>query len=158
MGSWPQYPVIYEINTWVWLDEPVDTNVQAFYHALLNAEFLEGLRNSDWQLCVRTGWLGDATYRSLVAWCWRSAREHHLIVVNLSDSAAQGLVRLPWDELTGERWQVTDLFAGYTYKRSGDEMYYRGLYVDLPPWGFHILAATVAERVLMTTGWAQEST
>ena len=61
------------------------------------------------------------------------------MVVNLSDSGAQGLVRLPWDELPGRRWQVTDLFTGQIYERGGDEMCNPGLYGGLPYWGFHIL-------------------
>ncbi len=136
--------------------EPVDPDVQAFYHTLLNPDFLEGLRHGDWQLCTRTGWPDNASYRNLVAWCWHSAEKHHLIIVNLSDSFAQGLVRLPWDELTGRIWQVTDLFTGQGYAHSGDEMYYPGLYVDLPPWGFHILTALVAERVMATIGLPRE--
>jgi hypothetical protein len=60
-------------------------------------------------------------------------------VVNLSDSDAQGQVRLPWDELTGKSWQMTDLFTGQIYERRGGEMGNPGMYVDLPPWGFHVL-------------------
>ena len=52
---------------------------------------------------------------------------------------AWGMVRLPWEELPGSRWQVTDLFSGQVYEHGGDEMYYPGLYVDLPPWGYHVL-------------------
>jgi hypothetical protein len=119
--------------------EPVDPDLQAFYRTLLKDASLGELRNGIWQLCERTGWPDNPSYQSLVAWCWRSTREHHLIVVNLSDSGAQGLVRLPWDELKARAWQVTDLFTGQMYERSGDEMCNPGLYVDLPPWGFHIL-------------------
>ncbi len=137
-------------------DEPVDADLQAFYETLLHADFLEGLREGNWQLCGCTGWPNNASFRNLVAWCWHSAQEHRLIVVNLSNSAAQGMVRLPWDELPGSRWQVTDLFAGQGYEHGGDEMYYPGLYVDLPPWGFHILTARAVERVMATTGWTQE--
>ena len=119
--------------------EPVDPDLQAFYHTLLKAASSEGLRNGNWQLCERTGWPDNASYQNLVAWCWRSAGEHHLIVVNLSDSGAQGQVRLPWDELTGKSWQMTDLFTGQMYERSGDEMCNPGLYVDLPPWQYHVI-------------------
>jgi len=97
------------------------------------------VRNGAWQLCERTGWPDNASYRNLIAWCWRSAGEYQLIVVNFSDSGAQGHVRLPWDGLTGKSWQVTDLFTGQMYERSGDEMCNTGIYVDLPPWGFHVL-------------------
>ena len=119
--------------------EPIDPDLPGFYHTLLKAASLEGLRNGHWQLCERTGWPDNPSYQNLVAWCWRSAGEHHLIVVNFSDTGAQGHVRLPWDELTGKSWQMTDLFTGQMYERSGDEMCIPGMYVDLPPWGFHVL-------------------
>ncbi len=119
--------------------ETVDSELQAFYHTLIKAASLEGLRNGNWQLCERTGWPNNASYQNLVAWCWRSAQEQHLIVINLSDSGAQGRVLLPWGELKGKSWQMTDLFTAQRYERSGDEMCAPGLYVDLPPWGFHIL-------------------
>jgi glycosidase len=123
--------------------EPVDTDLRTFYQTLLKADSLKKLQNGHWQLCERAGWPDNTSYQNLVAWCRRGAGEHHLIVVNLSDSVAQGLVRLPWDGLRGRRWQVTDLFTGQTYERSGDEMCTPGLYVDLPPWGFHILTRWV---------------
>jgi hypothetical protein len=136
--------------------EPVDADLQAFYETLLNADFLEALREGNWQLCGRTGWPDNASFLNLVAWSWHSAEEHRLIVVNLSNAPAQGMVRLPWEDLPGSRWRVTDLFAGQVYEHGGDEIYYPGLYVDLPPWGFHILTAVALERVMVTTGLAQE--
>ena len=119
--------------------EPVDPDLPGFYHTLLNAASSEGMRNGNWQLCERTGWPDNATYRDLVAWCWRSAGAHYLIVVNFSDAGAQGHVRLPWDDPTGKAWQMTDLFTGQMYECSGNEMINPGLYVDLPPWGYHVL-------------------
>jgi hypothetical protein len=136
--------------------EPIDADLQAFYQTLLDADFLEGLREGNWQLCGRTGWPDNASFLNLVAWSWHSAQEHRLIVVNLSNAPAQGMVRLPWEDLPGSRWQVTDLFTGQGYMRGGDEMYYPGLYVDLPPWGFHILTAMAVERALAATGGARE--
>ena len=118
--------------------EPVDPELQAFYQTLLTAVSSEGLRNGYWQLCERTGWPDNASCQNLVAWCWRSSGGYHLIVVNISDSSAQGQVRLPWDELIGKSWQMTDLFTGQMYERSGDEIYNPGMYVDLPPWGYHV--------------------
>jgi hypothetical protein len=126
--------------------EPVDPGLQAFYRTLLRTASLAGLRNGRWQLCDRAGWPDNASYRNLVAWCWRSAGKHHLIVVNLSASGAQGLVLLPWDELKGRIWQMTDLFTGKEYEWSGDEMYTQGLYVDLPPWGYHVLTLVKKKR------------
>ena len=119
--------------------EPADTDLQAFYCTLLKDASLKELRNGQWQLCDRTGWPDNASCRNIVAWCWRSAGGYRLIVVNLSAYSAQGLVLLPWDELKGRSWQMADLFTGKEYEWSGDEMCTRGLYVDLPPWGYHVL-------------------
>ncbi|SEM49862.1 Alpha amylase, catalytic domain [Syntrophus gentianae] len=119
--------------------EPVDPDLRAFYVTLLKVASFEGIRNGSWQLCERTGWPDNASYQNLVSWCWSGKEESFLIIVNLSDFSAQGLVRLPWDELQGKRWQVTDFYTGQVYERSGNELCNPGLFVDLPPWGFHIL-------------------
>jgi len=119
--------------------EPEDADLQAFYRTLLKIASLNGVRDGLWQLCDRTGWPDNATYQNLIAWCWRSGAEHRLIIVNLSASRAQGMVLLPWDDLKGKTWQMTDLFTGEMYERSADEMCTQGLYVDLPPWGYHVL-------------------
>ncbi|PTR17345.1 alpha amylase catalytic subunit [Nitrosospira sp. Nsp2] len=119
--------------------EPEDPELRAFYCMLLRAASSDQLRKGHWQHCDRTGWPDNASYQNLVAWCWRSDEEHHLIIVNFSASSAQGLVLPPWDELKGRRWQMTDLFTEKEYERSGDEMCAQGLYVDLPPWRYHVL-------------------
>jgi len=119
--------------------ETTDPDLQAFYRSLLKAASWEGLRNGNWQLCERTGWPDNASYQNLVAWCWRNGNERTLIVVNLSDSGAQGRIQLPWDELKGRSFRLTDLLTRAVYEREGDSMYHPGLYVDLPGWGTHFL-------------------
>ncbi len=120
-------------------DEPADPDLQAFYRTLLKDGALAELRDGHWQLCDREGWPDNSSCRNLIASCWKHDGEYRLTVVNLSDTAAQGLVRLPWDELKGKIWHMTDLFSGQLLVRDGDEMCSPGLYVDLPPWGFHVL-------------------
>ncbi|HET6515565.1 MAG TPA: alpha-amylase family glycosyl hydrolase [Thermodesulfovibrionales bacterium] len=117
--------------------EPVDADLQSFYRRLLKAASVEGLREGRWQLCERNGWPDNASYQNLVAWCWRNGGERYLIVVNLSDLASQGQVALPWDELKGKTWRLTDVLSDETFDRNGDEMFGPGLYVDLGPWKYH---------------------
>jgi hypothetical protein len=119
--------------------EPTDPDLLAFYRTLLNTACRKELRNGSWRLCEQAGWPGNESCRNLLSWCWRCEGEYHLIIVNLSDAVAQGQVRLPWDEISGTSWQMTDLFTGHRYERSGDEMRNPGLYVDLPPWGYHVM-------------------
>jgi hypothetical protein len=120
-------------------DEPVDQDLRAFYRTLVNAAALEGVRDGDWQLCTRTGWPDNPSYQNLIAWSWRRAEDYLLVVVNLSDSVSQGRILLPWEELRGRTWRMTDLFTNSQYERNGEEMGTMGLFVDLPPWGYHVL-------------------
>jgi hypothetical protein len=41
--------------------------------------------------------------------------------------------------LAGRDWLIRDLMSGDVFERNGDEMTDPGLYVDLPPWGYHFL-------------------
>jgi len=126
--------------------EPVDPDLRAFYRTMLKIASDKSLHEGEWRLCERTGWADNASYQNLVAWCWRNDGEYNLIIVNLSDTAAQGHVRLPWDELKGRLWQMTDIFTKEVYERKGDEMCNQGLYVDLPPWGYHVLTRWLTEN------------
>jgi hypothetical protein len=122
--------------------EPADPDLGAFYRTLLETASSELLRRGQWRLCDATGWPDNATCRNLVVWCWRSGSERCVVAVNLSESQSQGLVLLPWNDLRGETWRMTDLFTSSDYDRDGDELAMRGLYLDLPPWGYHLLRLT----------------
>jgi hypothetical protein len=80
---------------------------------------------------------------NILAWCWTKGEERCLIVVNFSGATAQALVRLPWDELRGQTWRLTDALSGEVYERNGDEMRDSGLYVGLGPWGFHFFSVSL---------------
>ena len=114
--------------------EPADPALQAFYKRLLHAIDAPVFRGGQWALCNRTGWPDNPSYQNLVAWSWVEANDRYLIVVNLSDSAAQARVQVPWDELRGKTWRLVDALSDATYDRNGDEMRDPGLYVDLKPW------------------------
>jgi hypothetical protein len=116
--------------------EPTDSVLLRFYHSLLRALADPTFRDGRWQLCDRSGWPGDDRYQSLVAWCWESGTRW-LIVVNLSDGGAAGLVRTPWAELRGRQWQLTDPTRHIAFQRSGDDLV-NGLFVELDAWQWHV--------------------
>jgi len=120
-------------------DEIVDTDLQAFYYKLLKVIKKEGLLDGEWQLCERNGWPDNQSYFNLIAWCWSNGKKRYFIVVNLSETNSQGLVRVPWDDMKGKVWEMNDVMSGEVFKRSGDEMSGQGFYVDLTPWGYHFL-------------------
>lgn len=120
-------------------EESPDADLLAFYRILLETLSRGDFLSGTWRLCDRWGWPGNDSYLNLVSWCWQKADSRCLMVVNLSDTAAQCLVRIPWDDLKGRTWRLKDAFTSAEYEREGDEMCGPGLYVDLPAWGFHFL-------------------
>ena len=121
-------------------DEPVDSDLHAFYARLLGAVDESGLRQGDWRLCDCAGWPDNASWQQLIALCWSSGETRNLVVVNYADQPAQARVRLPWSELTGKDWQLSDRLNGVEFTRPGDELAADGLYVGLDPWAAHFLA------------------
>lgn len=122
--------------------EPVDSSLKAFYTDLLKALRAGGFFQGTWQLCERTGWPDNASFLNLVAWCWQQEASRSLIVVNFSDMQCQALVCVPWEDLAGREWLLTDLITGVEYRRNGSQMMKTGLYVDLEPWGYHFFSCT----------------
>jgi glycosidase len=119
--------------------EPIDEDLQAFYHQQLTATKEARLQEGDWQLCERTGWQENSSYMNVIAWCWSQNGSRFLVVVNFSESQSQARVHLPWENLAGKTWQLMDSLDGDLFQRDGDEMHLSGLYVDLPAWRYHFL-------------------
>lgn len=120
--------------------EPADEPLHAFYEHLLAVVAEHDVHDGDWRLLGCEGWPDNGSCANLVAWSWTRPDARHLVVVNLSAEPAQGRVPLPWPELAGGTRHLDDLMAGVRWDRDGDELLAPGLYVDLPPWGFHLLA------------------
>jgi len=126
--------------------EATDSDLINFYRSFLAATADPTFRNGRWQLCERSGWPGDDRYQDLVAWCWKGG-SRWLIVVNLSDGAAAGQVRIPWTDMRGRQWRLTDRTQNVGFERSGDDLV-DGLFVELDAWKWHMFRvepATMAE-------------
>jgi len=117
--------------------EPADGQLKAFYQKLLQAIQIEAIRNGEWKLCMQSGWPDNQSHRNLLAWCWRMDEERRLVVINLSPLRSQSLIQMPWDELSGQNWQLKDVLTEQDLERNGSEMLNPGLYVDLEGWKVH---------------------
>ena len=120
-------------------EETPDRNLQEFYNSLLQVLRSTDIRDGEWKLCERTGWPDNDSYLNVVAWCWQQGADRHLIVVNLSGVRSQTMVRLPWGDLAGRPWRLTDPLQKTVYDRAGDELHASGFYADLEAWGCHVL-------------------
>jgi hypothetical protein len=121
-------------------DEPVDKDLLEFYLRLLPTVAREPFRSGEWGLCEVEGWPDNRSCDNLAAWCWHDGKERRLVVVNLADAPSQGKLRVPWDNLPGRSWRLEELLNYGDFVRSGDEMHGPGMYVELPPWGYHLLS------------------
>ena len=65
-----------------------------------------------------------------------------LIAVNYAANQSQCYVRLPFPDLAGRTVRLQDLMGPASYDRDGDDLVSRGLYLDLPPWGYHVFDVT----------------
>ena len=120
-------------------DEVRDQRLHHFYKNLLQALREGDFKDGEWKLCTQTGWPGNDSYSNVVAWCWEKGSDRHLIVVNLSETRAQAQVKWPWSGFAGRQWRLIDPVRTVVFERAGDELHDSGLYVDLEPYGFHLL-------------------
>ena len=123
-------------------DEQPDRELADWYRRLL-AVVGHGVRSGTWRLLGATGWPDNQSCRNLLAWSWDGdgGGHRHVVVINFSGQPAQGRVPLPWADLPGRNWPLTNLLAGEVFERDGGELAAPGLYVSLGPWEFHVLQA-----------------
>jgi hypothetical protein len=65
-------------------------------------------------------------------------------VVNFSGAPAQAQIPLPWPDLPGRQWRLTDLLCGDVFARDGGGLAGPGLYVDMQPGQFYLLEVRAA--------------
>jgi hypothetical protein len=126
--------------------EPVDAELQRFYDDLLAVLRRPCVRDGEWRLLsCEPAWDGNWTSECLLAWCWQGRDgERLLVAVNYAGNQSQCYVRLPFVDLGGRAVRLEDLTGPAAYERDGAELLSRGLYLDLPPWGYHVFQLTAS--------------
>jgi glycosidase len=123
--------------------EPVDGKVVDFYTALLSELRDSTVRDGSWQLLnCHAAWDGNWTSDSFIAFCWTGLKDNRLVAVNYADHQSQCYVELPWTGLEAHTWRLRDRMGEAVYDRQGGDLASRGLYVDLPAWGFYVFEVT----------------
>jgi hypothetical protein len=113
-------------------DEPLDPDLADWYRHLWAAA--AAVRQGGWSRRDVVGWPDNTSADRLVAWTWADGERLSLVVVNLGDEAADGVVHIDRDRVAGREWRLTDLLDGAIYERSGDDLAEHGLYVARPGW------------------------
>jgi Alpha amylase, catalytic domain len=123
-------------------DEPVNSRLSAFYQRVLNVLRVPAVRRGQWQLleCL-PAWEGNWTSDCFVASAWDDTdRQRLLTTVNYAANQSQCYLRLPWSDLHAHQWRLRDLLGSAVYDRDGQALESTGLYLDMPPWGYHVFS------------------
>jgi len=120
--------------------EAANAQLADFYTRLLKALEHPALRDGDWQnLEPIPAWEGNWTWDCFVAFTWQTGDGQNLLgIVNFAPNASQCYLRLPFSGLPGRVVELHDLLNPVIYERNGDLLYLSGLFLDLPPWGYHL--------------------
>ena len=120
--------------------EETDTNLQRFYTVLLDLLRRPIFREGKWRLVEPIpAWMGNDAWDDFIAFSWDSTDgERILVVVNYANNLGQCYLRMPFMDIAGKQWRLEDIIGGYTYDRDGNELYTKGLYLDVQPWQYHV--------------------
>ncbi len=120
--------------------EVPDRAIGAFYDGLLASLRDPAFRDGHWQLLeARSAWDGNGSNEAFIAFSWTGPGDsRRLVVVNYADHQSQCYAALPWEDLAGRAWRLQDTLGTAVYDRDGADLAARGLYLDLPPWGYHV--------------------
>jgi len=124
--------------------EPIDDALRSFYDRLLAVLRRPAFRDGQWQSvdCV-PAWNGNATWDGFLAFAWKGpGTDRALVAVNYAPNQGQSYVRLPFDDISRRTVRFEDLMGPAVYDRDGDTLASQGLYLDLPPWGYHVFSVT----------------
>jgi hypothetical protein len=120
--------------------EPTDEALRDFYGRLLECLKRPEVRDGRWRLCAcRPAWDGNPTAERFVAFTWEGGPGRRLLAaVNYGPTRGQCYVEPVLPDLRGRDFLLRDLLGLAEYRRGGDELAARGLYLDVPAWGAHV--------------------
>jgi hypothetical protein len=124
--------------------EAADPRLAQFYERLRAVLRQPVFRDGTWSVleCL-PAWEGNWTWDCFIAFAWqRGDGERRLVAVNYAGNHSQCYVRIPFSDVNGRAVRLTELMGPASFERDGQDLVSRGLYLDLPPWGYHVFALT----------------
>jgi hypothetical protein len=120
--------------------EQLNEDIQKFYTEFLPILKESLFRDGWWELlkCV-PAWDGNSTWDSFLAFAWEDEKGSRVLVsVNYSSHNSQCYIPLPFTDMAGRSVRLRDMTSSVVYDRDGCELLSKGMYLDLPAWGYHI--------------------
>jgi hypothetical protein len=120
--------------------EPDDPELHRFYMNLLNCLRTPLFKDGTWQILnASPAWEGNWTHDCFIAYHWQGPRSQQwLVVVNYAPNQAQCYLHLPMGKIKKKTIRFQDHMNPARYDRDKADLEANGLYLDLPPWGYHI--------------------
>jgi hypothetical protein len=118
-----------------WADDPGREDIREFYTRLLKVIDKPLFHDGTWTLLDVNG-AGDTTNADLIAFAWRKGKDFAVVVGNITDHDAQGLVNV--GELPkGETFELKDQLSDGSWKWARQDLA-NGLYVRLGSGAAHL--------------------
>jgi hypothetical protein len=119
--------------------EPVDEVLRGFYQRLLAVIARPEAHEGTWRLHeCRPAWEGNPTSDAFIVMSWESEAGRLLACVNFGPTQGQCYAEARFAGLEGRRVVLRDLLGPARYERDGGDLAGRGLYLDMPAWGYHV--------------------
>ena len=120
--------------------ESTDDTLHRFYDRLFAVLRQRVVRDGQWRLLDSVpAWDGNGTWDSFRIFAWQGpGKERLLVTVNYAATQSQCYVRLPFPTWPAIRCDSKDQTGDACYEHDGDELLSRGLYLDVPAWGYHV--------------------
>jgi hypothetical protein len=120
-------------------EEPVDAPTREFYATLLRILGDPAYHRGEWTaLETRPADPADPA-PPLIAGAWRDGAALRIVVGNLSGAVSRGRIPLPLDASGPGDLHLLDELDGRSFERHRSESREPGLFMELGPWGAHLL-------------------
>jgi hypothetical protein len=120
-------------------DFPEDAQVRKLYTKIIKIADHPAFHGGEWMLIEpRSVGPGNDSFKNILCWSWTQRRTCKVIIVNYSAAQAQARVPVtisPKDDSYNFFDELSDIFL----VRPAEEVKAQGLFVDLPPYGAHML-------------------
>jgi glycosidase len=128
-------------------EESPDQGLEEFYDQVLAVQKKPIVKGGEWQsLDCRPAWDGNGSWDSFIAHAWLGpGGERMLVAVNYAPHPSQCYLNLHFPEIRNGSVWLKDSLSLACYLREGNELLERGLYLDLPPWSYHVFDLEISE-------------
>jgi hypothetical protein len=125
--------------------EPENRDLREFYERLIRC-IGHPAAQGDWELLeCNPAWGGNWTSECYICFAWRTASRTVLaIAVNYAPHQSQCYLQVPMNQVTATTVRFRDLMGPQVYDRGSDDLRARGLYLDLPAWGYHVFEVSAS--------------